>query len=302
MNCKKNEKNDKDYLTYLSTLAGIIWDSGADSIVDCHVFVVFWHTQPISKNHSSNILPLKSTWIGAKNWQICWTMSFTNVLPFDLIENFPLLRWYWNWFLWKQLEDLKFLWALAPHALHSMMKNLCFLATELCSYQRLLISSSFYKTKTIRIKTSFFDNILLWNCKQKNLSYIWNPRWIFSDLLSSSVVIFIHRIYFYSSALIFKYKTLMWRVHKILRPTRYVAWDKQKCFDCQTSTLCSHRSHKRHCKPVIWAASWISMFHLFHPSEGAHIVTAKWRFFVCFIDRWKILWVLFVDLLFFVIR
>lgn len=46
---------------YFKTLAGIIWDSGAASMVDCQVFVVFGLTQPISKNHSSMMRPLKRT-------------------------------------------------------------------------------------------------------------------------------------------------------------------------------------------------------------------------------------------------
>lgn len=49
------------YATHFRTLAGIICDSGAASIVDCHVFVVFGPTQPISKNHSSRIRPLNRT-------------------------------------------------------------------------------------------------------------------------------------------------------------------------------------------------------------------------------------------------
>lgn len=50
--------NGKVFATHLRTLAGIIWDSGAASIVDCHVFVVFGLTQPISNSHSSNMRPL----------------------------------------------------------------------------------------------------------------------------------------------------------------------------------------------------------------------------------------------------
>lgn len=52
--------------SYLSTFAGIIWDSGAASIVDCQVLVVLGATKPISKNHSSIIRPLNSTW---KEWR-----------------------------------------------------------------------------------------------------------------------------------------------------------------------------------------------------------------------------------------
>lgn len=39
-------------ISYVNTLAGIICDSGAASIKDCHVFVEFGITKPNSKNHS----------------------------------------------------------------------------------------------------------------------------------------------------------------------------------------------------------------------------------------------------------
>lgn len=38
--------------THVKTLAGIIWDSGAASIKDCHVLVELGMTKPNSKNHS----------------------------------------------------------------------------------------------------------------------------------------------------------------------------------------------------------------------------------------------------------
>lgn len=38
--------------THVKTLAGIIWDSGAASIRDCHVLVELGITKPNSKNHS----------------------------------------------------------------------------------------------------------------------------------------------------------------------------------------------------------------------------------------------------------
>lgn len=46
---------------YFNTFAGIICDSGAASMVDCHVLVVLGLTQPISKNHSSMMRPLNRT-------------------------------------------------------------------------------------------------------------------------------------------------------------------------------------------------------------------------------------------------
>ena len=47
-------KCENHYKTNLSALAGIIWDSGAASITDCHVFVDPGITKPNSKNHSVN--------------------------------------------------------------------------------------------------------------------------------------------------------------------------------------------------------------------------------------------------------
>lgn len=44
-------------ILYLRTLAGIIWDSGAASIRDCHVLVELGMTNPNSKNHSSKQRP-----------------------------------------------------------------------------------------------------------------------------------------------------------------------------------------------------------------------------------------------------
>ena len=41
-----------DYYTYVSALAGIIWDSGAASITDCQVLVEQGITNPNSKFHS----------------------------------------------------------------------------------------------------------------------------------------------------------------------------------------------------------------------------------------------------------
>lgn len=39
-------------ISYVKTFAGIICDSGAASIKDCHVFVELGITKPNSKNHS----------------------------------------------------------------------------------------------------------------------------------------------------------------------------------------------------------------------------------------------------------
>lgn len=56
-------------LTHVSTLAGIIWDSGAASIRDCQVFVEFGITKPNSKNHSKG--RTKSWWVGTtKSWWV----------------------------------------------------------------------------------------------------------------------------------------------------------------------------------------------------------------------------------------
>lgn len=44
--------NSCGLLTHVSTLAVIIWDSGAASIRDCQVFVEFGITKPNSKDHS----------------------------------------------------------------------------------------------------------------------------------------------------------------------------------------------------------------------------------------------------------
>lgn len=52
-----NKYKLKKVYTDLSTLAGIICDSGAASIRDCHVFVEFGITKPNSKNHSSKQRP-----------------------------------------------------------------------------------------------------------------------------------------------------------------------------------------------------------------------------------------------------
>jgi len=53
---KRNKANvglQKFVWTHVKTLAGIIWDSGAASIRDCHVLVEFGMTNPNSKNHSA---------------------------------------------------------------------------------------------------------------------------------------------------------------------------------------------------------------------------------------------------------
>lgn len=52
--CKQygNIIHRKDIETHVKTLAGIIWDSGAASIRDCHVLVELGITKPNSKNHS----------------------------------------------------------------------------------------------------------------------------------------------------------------------------------------------------------------------------------------------------------
>lgn len=52
----------------VKTLAGIIWDSGAASIRDCHVLVELGITKPNSKNHSSKHCPLKKTFCSSLNF------------------------------------------------------------------------------------------------------------------------------------------------------------------------------------------------------------------------------------------
>lgn len=47
---------------YVKTLAGIICDSGAASIKDCHVFVEFGITKPNSKNHSEQKNTTATPW------------------------------------------------------------------------------------------------------------------------------------------------------------------------------------------------------------------------------------------------
>ena len=47
--------DNNNYMTYLRTFAGIIFDSGAASIKDCQVLVELGITCPNSKNHSSKI-------------------------------------------------------------------------------------------------------------------------------------------------------------------------------------------------------------------------------------------------------
>ena len=54
----------------LSTLAGIIWDSGAASIRLCHVLVELGMTKPNSKCQSSIILPLNRTFCSIRNFSI----------------------------------------------------------------------------------------------------------------------------------------------------------------------------------------------------------------------------------------
>lgn len=54
-------------VTHVSTLAGIIWDSGAASIRDCQVFVELGITKPNSKNHSEG--RRKSRWEGTPEFQ-----------------------------------------------------------------------------------------------------------------------------------------------------------------------------------------------------------------------------------------
>jgi hypothetical protein len=49
--------------THFKTFAGIICDSGAASINDCHVFVEFGITKPNSKNHSSRHRPYNKNMI-----------------------------------------------------------------------------------------------------------------------------------------------------------------------------------------------------------------------------------------------
>lgn len=56
--CSKAERESEDkrlrVRTHVKTLAGIIWDSGAASIRDCHVLVELGITKPNSKNHSGD--------------------------------------------------------------------------------------------------------------------------------------------------------------------------------------------------------------------------------------------------------
>lgn len=48
----KVHKKGNCWTSYVKTFAGIICDSGAASIKDCHVFVELGITKPNSKNHS----------------------------------------------------------------------------------------------------------------------------------------------------------------------------------------------------------------------------------------------------------
>lgn len=53
------------------TFAGIIWLSGAASMMDCHVLVESGITNPNSKYHSSRHFPLNSTFCSNLNFSIC---------------------------------------------------------------------------------------------------------------------------------------------------------------------------------------------------------------------------------------
>lgn len=89
------------FFTYSSTFAGIICDSGAASIVDCHVFVVLGPTQPISNCHSSKMRFLN---LICKVSMCCLLIFRFGIVdknkleienaPFDPIETFQSIRPY----------------------------------------------------------------------------------------------------------------------------------------------------------------------------------------------------------------
>lgn len=71
--------------THVKTLAGIIWDSGAASIRDCHVLVELGITKPNSKNHSGDgRWPVLTRWRQAPfNQQTTTTAAWTGPAPWE---------------------------------------------------------------------------------------------------------------------------------------------------------------------------------------------------------------------------
>ena len=91
--------------THVKTLAGIIWDSGAASIRDCHVLVELGITKPNSKNHSGqrdrdrhgaqyNIIPGMISgfiqWVGVPWWL---QRQFLRRVPLVENSNVNMLCW-----------------------------------------------------------------------------------------------------------------------------------------------------------------------------------------------------------------
>jgi hypothetical protein len=74
----------QNVIWYLRTLAGIIWDSGAASIRDCHVLVELGMTNPNSKNHSSKQRPCSQIFIS-----LCQQNGFKELI-YHFKENFLL--------------------------------------------------------------------------------------------------------------------------------------------------------------------------------------------------------------------
>lgn len=70
--------------THVKTLAGIIWDSGAASIRDCHVLVELGITKPNSKNHSGD-----GKWPVLTRWR---KALWTNIPPQLQPELVPLYQ------------------------------------------------------------------------------------------------------------------------------------------------------------------------------------------------------------------
>lgn len=90
----------------LSTLAGIIWDSGAASMRDCQVLVLPGMTYPNSKNHSK-IIHKSSSWdrlmFGMSGWETHLREFFLWTVLAVLAEIAPLARQKWNLSPWIQL-------------------------------------------------------------------------------------------------------------------------------------------------------------------------------------------------------
>lgn len=75
--------------THVKTLAGIIWDSGAASIRDCHVLVELGITKPNSKNHSGD-----GKWPVLTRWrQALWTNKPAQLQP-ELVPLHQKVRGY----------------------------------------------------------------------------------------------------------------------------------------------------------------------------------------------------------------